>query len=165
MRGTFATYVTGVSDVSGVAYAQLWANGVYLAADATAPYGAWVRTGTRNGPVTLVWRLTDKLGNVRTLTRSVIADNAGPSVTVRTGPASQTRVNGTVRLTVAAADPAGVSRVELIVNGTVVARDSTAAYVLSVNTAKLAKTMRVQIRAYDRLGNVRYAPGRIWYRK
>jgi hypothetical protein len=34
-----------------------------------------------------------------------------------------------------------------------------------VNTAKQKKTMKIQVRAYDRAGNVRYASARTWYRR
>ena len=49
-----------------------------------------------------------------------------------------------VKVYVKASDASGIYRVELIVNGKVVARDSTVSYVLGVNTKKVA---------------------RIWYRK
>jgi subtilase family protein/Big-like domain-containing protein len=165
VRGTVATNLSGVTDPSGVAFAQLWADGVYLGADRIAPYGGWVKTGTRSGTVTLTWRLTDKLGNVRTLTRPVIADNAGPAVAVTKAPANKAKVTGTVNVSVSASDAGGVARVELLVNGKVVARDYTSGYLLGVNTAKQAKTMKVQVRAYDRVGNVRYTSTRTWYRK
>jgi hypothetical protein len=51
------------------------------------------------------------------------------------------------------------------VNGKVVSKDVKAGYVLSVNTAKRKKTMKVQVRAYDKLGNVTYTTIRTWYRK
>ncbi|BBH65518.1 hypothetical protein ACTI_22030 [Actinoplanes sp. OR16] len=159
-KGTFTTSVTGVKDASGVAKAELWANGKYLGAG----FSKKVATGKLNGNVKLVWKLTDKLGNARTYTRTVIADNKGPSVSITKAPKNKAKVKGTVKVYVKASDSAGVARVELLVNGKVVAKDVKAGYVLSVNTKKQKKTMKVRVRAYDKLGNVTYTSTRTWYR-
>jgi hypothetical protein len=74
------------------------------------------------------------------------------------------RTNGTVKVSVKAADASGIARVELLVNGKVVAKDTKAGYVLSVNTKKQKKAMKVQVRAYDKLGNVTHTSSRTWYR-
>ena len=165
IRGDFTTGISGASDSSGVAKAELWVNGRYAGADTAAPYSLVVRPGAVNGTVQFVWRLTDRLGNTRDFTRQVIADNAGPAVAISSAPGNKAKVKGTVKVAVKASDASGISRVELIVNRKVVARDATAGYLLSVNTAKVAKTMKVQVRAYDRLGNVRYTTARTWYRR
>ncbi|BBH65520.1 hypothetical protein ACTI_22050 [Actinoplanes sp. OR16] len=160
IRGTFTSAVTGVKDASGVAKAELWANGKYLGAG----FSKKVATGKLNGNVKLVWKLTDKLGNARTYTRTVIADNKGPSVSITKAPKNKAKVKGTVKVYVKASDSAGVARVELLVNGKVVAKDVKAGYVLSVNTKKQKKTMKVRVRAYDKLGNVTYTSTRTWRR-
>ncbi|MEU4692122.1 S8 family serine peptidase [Actinoplanes sp. NPDC023714] len=161
LRGTFTTSVTGVRDASGVAKAELWANGKYLGTG----YSKKVATGKLNGTVKLVWKLTDKLGNSRTYTRNVIADNKAPTVSITKAPKNRAKVKGTVKVYVSAKDASGVARVELIVNGKVVAKDVKAGYVLSANTKKQKKTMKVRVRAYDKLGNVTYTSVRTWYRK
>ncbi|PRX16083.1 subtilisin family serine protease [Actinoplanes italicus] len=165
VRGTFTTGLGGVADVSGVARAELWVDGRYLGADTTAPYALAVRTGSYSGNVKLTWRLTDRLGNTRTYTRTVIADNAGPTVTITKAPKNKAKIKGTTRAYVKATDPSGVARVELLVNGKVVSRDAASGYVLSFNASKQKKTMKVQVRAYDRLGNVKYTSTRTWYRR
>ncbi|GIE91737.1 S8 family serine peptidase [Actinoplanes regularis] len=165
VRGTFTSSIEDVADASGIAQAQLWANGKYVGADTMAPYSLAVQTGTLNGTVDLTWKLTDTLGNTRDYTGQVIADNAGPTVAITSAPGHKAKVKGTVTIAVKATDPSGVSHVELLVNGKVVARDSTSAYLLAVNTARQAKTMKIQIRAYDKLGNVSYSSARTWYRK
>ena len=124
-----------------------------------------VATGKKNGNVKLVWKLTDKLGNVRTYTRTVVADNKAPAVKITKAPKNKAKVKGTVKVSVKASDASGVARVELIVNGKVVAKDVKAGYVLSVDTKKQKKTMKVRVRAYDKLGNVTYTSIRTWYRK
>ncbi|GIE80991.1 hypothetical protein Aph02nite_69410 [Actinoplanes philippinensis] len=166
IRGTATVTISGVKDdVSGVGQAELWANGRLVGRDTTAPYSVKVATGAYSGNVDLVWKLTDVAGNSRTYSRRVIADNAGPSVSISKAPANKAKIKGTTRVYVKASDPSGVARVELLVNGKVVARDSTAGYVLAFNATKLKKTMKVQVRAYDKLGNVKYTSTRTWYRK
>ncbi|MEU4557238.1 S8 family serine peptidase [Actinoplanes sp. NPDC023936] len=160
VRGTFTTSLSGVKDASGVAKAELWANGKYLGAG----YSKRVATGKTSGNVKLTWKLTDKLGNSRTYTRTVVADNKAPSVSITKAPKNKAKVKGAVRVYVKASDPSGVARVELIVNGKVVATDKTSGYVLSVNTKKQKKSMKVQVRAYDKLGNVTTTTARTWRR-
>ncbi|MEU8240980.1 S8 family serine peptidase [Actinoplanes missouriensis] len=165
VRGTFTSTLTGVTDASGVARAELWANGKYAGADTTAPYALPVATGTHNGNVSLVWKVTDRWGQSRTLAaRTVVADNKRPAVTITKAPKNKAKVKGTVKVYVKASDASGISRVELLVNGRVVAKDTTSAYVLSVNTTKQKKTMKIQVRAYDRLGNATTTPTRVWRR-
>ncbi|MEU8239210.1 Ig-like domain-containing protein [Actinoplanes missouriensis] len=162
VRGTFTTWLTGVKDVAGLYNVQLWANGKYVGATTGTKFK--VKTGKFNGKVKLTWRLEDDLYNVRTYTRTVIADNKAPTVKVTKAPKSKAKVKGTVKVYVKASDASGIARVELIVNGKVVAKDTKSGYVLSVNTKKQKKTMKVRVRVYDKLGNVKYAPTRVWYR-
>jgi hypothetical protein len=164
LRGTFTSTLTGVSDLGGVVKTELWANGKYVGVDRTAPYALAVKTGSYSGKLTLTWRATDRWGQYRTLpVRTVTADNAGPAVSITKAPKHKAKVKGTVKVYAKASDAAGVARVELLVNGKVVAKDTTAGYVLRVNTSKQKRTMKVQIRAYDRVGNVKYTSTRTWY--
>jgi hypothetical protein len=165
VRGTFTAGIGGVADPSGVASAQLWANGSYVGIDKSTPYAMAVRTGSRSGAVTLSWRLTDKLGNVRSYTRTIIADNAAPILKITKAPGNKAKVKGTVTVYASASDSSGVAKVQLLVNGKVVATDTKAGYTLRVNTKKTARTMKVQVRAYDKLGNVRSTSTRVWYRR
>ncbi|WP_433792879.1 S8 family serine peptidase [Actinoplanes sp. CA-252034] len=165
VRGTFTSTIGGVTDGAGVARAELWANGKYVGSDTTAPYSLAVRTGTANGHVDLTWKLTDRLGNTRGYSRRVTADNAAPALSITKAPANKAKIKGTTRVYVKASDPSGISRVELIVNGKVVARDYAAGYVLAFDAGTQKKTMKIQVRAYDKLGNVKYTTTRTWYRK
>ncbi|WP_412741121.1 S8 family serine peptidase [Krasilnikovia sp. MM14-A1259] len=166
VRGTFTSTLTGVSDLSGVVTAELRVNGTLVGTDTTAPYALPVKTGTYSGNLTLSWTLTDRWGLSRTLPpRTVVADNAGPSLSITKAPANNTKVKGTVTVYAKASDASGVARVELLVNGKVVARDTTSVYALRVNTATQKKTMKVQVRAYDKLGNMKSSTTRTWYRK
>jgi hypothetical protein len=165
VRGAFTAGLSAVTDVSGYTEAELLVDGRSLGRDRTAPYAFRVPTGSYSGDVDLTWKLTDRFGNKRSYTRRVIADNAGPAVSITKAPGNRARVKGTVKVSVKAADASGVARVELLVNGKVVARDYKAGYLLSLNAGKQKRTMKIQVRAYDKLGNVKYTSTRIWYRK
>lgn len=58
-----------------------------------------------------------------------------------------------------------VPRAELLINGKVVAKATKFPYKLTVNTRKQKKTMKVQIRAYDKAGNTTTTKIRAWYRR
>lgn len=58
----------------------------------------------------------------------------------------------------------GVNRVELLVNGKVVAKDVTAGYRFAINTKKYGKKIRIQLRAYDRADNHTVTSTRTWHR-
>jgi hypothetical protein len=97
--------------------------------------------------------------------QTVRADNAGPAVVVAKAPANGTRrIRRTAYVTARATDPAGVSRLELLVNGRVAARYAGRLREFGVATWRYGKVIRVQVRAYDRLGNARLTPARTWYR-
>ncbi|MET3428138.1 hypothetical protein BJ973_007350 [Actinoplanes tereljensis] len=164
VRGTFTSTINGVQDAAGVARADLWAGGTYIGRDTTAPYSLKVPTRTANGNLVLWWNLTDKLGNLSTFRRTVIADNKAPTVSITKAPKNGARVSGTVKVSVNATDTSGIARVELLINGKVVATDTRAAYVLTFKAKTQKKTMKIQVRAYDKLGNVKYTTTRTWKR-
>ncbi|WP_091556208.1 GDSL-type esterase/lipase family protein [Micromonospora pattaloongensis] len=163
VRAVVPSRVTA-SHPNGIARVDLYVNGVRVGGDTTAPYTVDVDTHGRSGPQRLVWKVTDRLGNVTSQLRDITADNVAPYVSVTRAPQNRSTVRGTVGVSVAAKDTHGVNRVELIVNGRVVARDTTASYYLPVNTARQPRTMYVQVRAYDHAGNVRYTPTIVWRR-
>ncbi|WP_433827907.1 S8 family serine peptidase [Actinoplanes sp. CA-015351] len=164
VRGTFTADVSA-RDHHGVAKAELWANGKYIGADTRAPFELKVKTGTYNGNVKLVWKVSDVVGNVLTVPGgTVIADNKGPTVKITKAPKHKAKVKGTVVFVVKASDPSRIRKVELIVNGKVVAKDVESGYVLSVNTKNQKETMKVRVRAYDKLGNVSDTATRTWRR-
>lgn len=97
--------------------------------------------------------------------RGQAIDQAGPVVTVTRAAANGARtVPNTTPFGVSAADPSGAVRLELIVNGKVIQRYAGRAYTFAVPVWKFGKVVRVQARAYDRLGNARLTPTRTWYR-
>jgi subtilisin family serine protease len=164
VKGNVTVGATGVSDLNGISSAALYVDGVYLARDTAAPYALGYNTTKRNGVVKLQWRITDKAGNVAVYDRAIIADNTAPTVKITSAPKDKAKVKGTVTIKVSAADKYGVNRVELLVNGKVVAKDNRSPYAFSLNTAKYGKKLKVQVRAYDNVGNVRLDAARNWTR-
>ncbi|WP_426161562.1 S8 family serine peptidase [Pseudoduganella sp. R-34] len=81
-------------------------------------------------------------------------DTTAPTVAIA-NPVGGSTVSGLVSIGVNAADNVGVARVDLKVNGTVVASDSAGPYVFSWNSAGVANGMNNLVAiAYDAAGNV-----------
>ncbi len=170
-RGTFAVSAGAISDTgggypagSGADHAWLYANGKYVGSDYSAPFAVNYNSGTTNSVVHLQWKVFDRAGNVGILNRDAIADNLAPTLTWTAGPANNAKVKGTVTVKATASDAGGVSRVELWINGKLTQWDWTSGYAFSINTAKYGSTIKVQLRANDKAGNVRSLTTRTWKR-
>ncbi|BCJ52282.1 hypothetical protein Asp14428_37570 [Actinoplanes sp. NBRC 14428] len=164
VRGTVTVSARATDDV-GIAKVELLANNVVVGVDRVAPYAFSWRPSIRGGNVTLGLRAYDRGGNLATAARQVRVDNAGPAVRITSGPANGTRkLARTVRLAAQSSDANGIRSMELLVNGKVVQRYAGVRRTFTIATAKYGKTLRVQVRAYDRAGNVAYAPTRTWRR-
>jgi hypothetical protein len=116
------------------------------------------------GKHNLPWYVVDVWGNWANLGQPVIADSIKPKLTMAKAPSNKAKVKGKVGILATASDKYGVARVELLVNGKLTSTDPTAAYQFSIDTAKYGKTIKVQLRAYDKAGNVITTPLRTWYR-
>jgi len=142
------TITAAASDQHGVSRVQLYAGGRLIATDTTAPYSFTWQSAPISATVALELRAYDRHGNRTVVRRTVRADNAGP--VVRLAKAGRT-------MTARATDPSGVARLELVVNGRVTARHAGATRRFAVP----ARARSVQVRAYDRAGNVRVATGKL----
>ncbi|WP_433828100.1 Ig-like domain-containing protein [Actinoplanes sp. CA-015351] len=160
IRGSKISSSVRASDGAGVASATLSG----AKADTTSPYASSITAG-KDGKKTLTWTVRDKLGNAAVVRRTVIVDNTKASLKVTKAPKNKAKVTGTVKIAASASDKNGVVKVQLLVNGKVVATDAKAAYTFSVNTKKYGKTIKIQLRAYDKAGNVTTTSIRTWYRK
>jgi Bacterial Ig domain len=158
VRGSTIYATIHATDPDGVAYADV--NGCYCI---SGPDRLFTAAGA-DGRKTLVFGVYDNLYNATTVTRTVIVDNTRPTLAITSAPKNGARVKGTVKIKAAAADRNGVARVELRINGKVVARDVTAGYSFAVNTKKYGTKFRVQLRAYDRAGNNTTTSTRTWHR-
>ena len=153
------------TDDMGIAKVELLVDGTVADVDRVAPYTLSWRPAIRGGTVTLGLRAYDRGGNVASATRKVLVDNWGPTARITSGPAHATRgVRKTRYVTAESADRNGIRSMELLVNGTIVQRYAGSRHTFAVQTWKFGSRMRVQVRAYDRAGNVSYAPARTWYR-
>lgn len=160
--GTFRVKANQVSDRYGVARVELYVDGKLVGRDTTAPYGFPVK---RRNASWYRWNAFDRAGNLTTIERHFFLDTQRPSIRDIRAPGHRARVRGKVTVTLEASDGFGlVKRVQLLINGKVVARASKYPYRMTVDTRKQPKTMKVRFRAYDQAGNVRTTKARTWYR-
>ncbi|BBH65752.1 hypothetical protein ACTI_24370 [Actinoplanes sp. OR16] len=160
LRGSRLTSTVKATDPSGIWKTRLSG----ASADFAAPYTSSIAAG-KDGKKTLTWTVTDRLGNATVVKRTVTVDNTKATVAFAKAPKNKAKVKGTVKVAASASDKNGVARVELLVNGKVVAVDKKAAYKFSLNTKKYGKKIKVQLRAYDKAGNLTTSSTRTWYRR
>ncbi len=162
--GRTVTVQADAADAIRVAKVQLLARGAVVATDTAAPWSlSWRSTGNGSTPLTL--RAYDGAGHVAAAARTVTLDNGGPSAAIVAGPPDGRRnVRGTVRVRVTASDAAGVARVQLLVNGKEVGSATGSSATFAVDTARHGRTLKVQARAYDRVGNATTTGTRTWRR-
>jgi thermitase len=87
-------------------------------------------------------------GNVAT------TDTQAPTASL-TAPLGSATVSGTTPVNLTVSDNVGVTKTELLVNGKVIATDTTAPYAFSWDTTAVANGMAsLNVRAYDAAGNV-----------
>jgi subtilisin family serine protease len=83
-----------------------------------------------------------------------------PPTTSITSPSSGATVSGTVSVSANASDNVGVSRVELLVDGSLAGTDTSSPYAISWNTTTAGNGGHtLQTRAYDAAGNVGFSAG------
>jgi hypothetical protein len=129
------------------------------------PFGVRVNSkAVKDGKHTLSFELTDLAGNVYAVRRTAYIDNTLPSLTVTSAPKNQAKLTKKVTLKAKATDKYGVAKVQLLVNGKVVATDTKAGYQFILSPKKYGKKLTVQMRAYDRAGNARYSAKRVYRR-
>jgi chitodextrinase len=81
------------------------------------------------------------------------ADTTPPSVSI-TAPSNNATISGVTTVTGTASDNVGVSKVELYIDGTTVATDTSTPYTFSVDTTKYANTTHtLYLEAFDAAGN------------
>ena len=157
VRGTYYHSTVKASDPSGIGWGTLNGYGIDTTSNSVVPVG---KDGTR----VWTWIIYDSFGNPSTVKRTVTVDNTKPSLKVTSAPKSGAKVKGTVKVKASASDHNGINRVELLINGKVVATDTTFGYSFSINTKKYGKKFKVQLRAYDKAGNSSTTSTRTWHR-
>jgi hypothetical protein len=156
-----ATYITSlkVSDPNGVGFSGVIGPVVIAGSRTSAKL-----TSGKDGVKTITWSYSDKLGNSAVAKRTVIVDNTAPAVAFKNAPANKTKLRKTISLKATASDRNGIAKVQLLVNGKVVATDTRSAYAFTLNPKKYGKTFIVQLRAYDKAGNLKVTTKRTYRR-
>ncbi|WP_436525405.1 Ig-like domain-containing protein [Actinoplanes sp. HUAS TT8] len=159
IRGT--SYVTSVTvnDPHGKAYSTIVAP-TYIAGSRSS---AKITAG-KDGTKTIIWEVSDRLGNVAQFRRTVIVDNTAPTVSLRSAPKNNAKVTRNFSVTLNASDKNGVGRVELLINGKRVATDYRAGWGFTINPKKYGKKFTVQLRVYDKAGNSKLSTKRTYRR-
>jgi chitinase len=149
------TITPRVGDNRGIAWVQLWKDGVLWSTAYTAPYPlTWNATREAEGLHTLQVRAVDAAGNVGVSeTHLVYIDTTRPTVSI-TSPTHNANVQGIVNVGVNATDRSGISHVTLSVDGVVIATTTTAPYVLPWDARSTSGNARktLVVTAYDRAG-------------
>jgi subtilisin family serine protease/regulation of enolase protein 1 (concanavalin A-like superfamily) len=160
VSGTVTLSATATDDVA-VSMVRFYVDGAVVGSDSSSPYSfSWSSTAVGNGSHSIKARALDTSNNYRdSATATVTVSNGGdttqPSVSL-TAPAAGATLSGTVTLSATASDNVALARVEFLVDGAVVATDTTASYSASWNSASVASgSHSVAARAVDSSGNSR----------
>jgi thermitase len=155
------TVSVAASDSGGVARTELYVDGTLWGTDVAAPWEFFLDT-TRlaNGSHVLTARAVDSAGNVGTASPiSVTVSNTTPTPALDTTPptvsiTSISQFRNRVRVSVSAADDTAVSKVELYVDGQLMATSTSPSPTFNLNANRLSPTSHTfTARAYDAAGN------------
>src|SRR5207247_4153895 len=159
VSGTTVTVSATAADNVGVVRVQFKLDGGDLgAAVTTPPYTVTWNTKTATNAVhSLTAQAFDAAGNLGSgapVTVTVSNDTTPPTVAISSPAAGQT-VSGTVAISAAAADNVGVSRIDYLQDGQLLAALAPPAFTFAWSTAGASNgTHSLTARAYDAAGNV-----------
>jgi hypothetical protein len=156
------TVSANASDNVGVTRVSYFLDGSSTAFsnDTSSPYtSTWTSTTVANGNHTIRATATDAAGNVATSqiitinVQNTVADTTKPTTAI-TSPANNTTAIGIVTINATATDNIGVTKLELLIDGTLAATDTTSPYIYSINTTTLSEgNHTLTTRAYDAANN------------
>ncbi|MFG6459527.1 MHFG family PEP-CTERM protein [Roseateles sp. BYS96W] len=116
-------------------------------------YGTALDLGTTGRDSYYGWGRVNASAAVQAAASSALTDTQAPSASIG-APASGSTVSGLLSVNVTASDNVGVTRVELKLNGVVIASDTSSPYSFSVDTTQLANGSASLVAvAYDAAGN------------
>ncbi|MGK5681659.1 Ig-like domain-containing protein [Actinoplanes sp. URMC 104] len=165
VRGAFTTTVTAHAANAGtITSVQLWINRKLASTASKAPWTVRYDSSKVNGKLDALLITSDSYGNYRTDAWTMTADNTAPTLKKTAGPGNGAKVKDTVTVTATATDTSGITKVELLAAGKVVAADTSAPYTLKVAAAKLPKSSPIALRATDKAGNTRVVAIGTWKR-
>jgi Big-like domain-containing protein len=162
LRGQVQTAAVTLKDRS-VVHGALLVSGPNTT-DTSAPFTGRFPLITE-GKQTLTWYATDAWGNASYVSQTVTCDNRTPTLKITSAPANGAKVKNSAVIKASATDRYGIAKVQLLVNGKMVATDNNAAYSFTLNTKKYGKkNFKIQLRAYDKAGNATTTAARTWHR-
>lgn len=163
LQGTVTVSVSS-SDNVGVAEVEVYVGGDYAGSSTSANTSfSWDTRTQADGPTTLTAVAFDAAGNQATSSVDVTVDNVAeladvtpPKVSI-IAPSNGTTVTRSVKVTTAQQDDTGIVKLELRLDGRLLASAVTSAssYTFNWNTAKLARGLHsLQALAMDAAGNL-----------
>jgi subtilisin family serine protease len=149
------------SDQVGVVKVDLYLDGAFFVSDSSSPYSFALDTSTlSNGNHVLEVLAFDAANNsastgpVTVTVNNTPADTTPPVISMGT-PASGATVSGTTSVTASATDDVGVTQVQLLVDGVLLATDTTAPYTFAWDTSLVTNGLHtVKLVASDLAGNL-----------
>ncbi len=149
------------ADNIGIASVSLYVNGILVGTDSSAPYSLiWDSTTFADGASTLKLEAVDLTGNkaIASLSlnvkNSIVVDNSNPTVTI-TNPLNGSKVSGSISVKVNAKDDVAIAKIDLLIDGKLLASSSTSSLTYSWNTRKVsAGNHSVQAVATDTSGKI-----------
>lgn len=162
LSGTTSIQV-GASDNVGVTSVSLSVDGALVGGTNTVPYSfSWNTILVSNGTHNLIATAQDAAGNTSSTLISVMVtnnyDTSPPTVSI-TSPRNGARVSGTISVLVSSSDNVAVTKVELYVDGILVANSTSSPFTTRWNTKKeRAGAHTLQCKAYDAAGNAGLSP-------
>jgi thermitase len=162
VSGTVAVQIAA-SDNVGVSLVSLKIDGVAVGGSNTSSYMfSWNTLSASNGAHVLTASAQDAAGNTSSTSVSVsvynLSDTSPPTVYV-TSPAAGTTAAGNVTVLVDAVDNVAVTKVELYVDGSLVASSTSSPFSTKWNTRKVkAGAHTLVCKAYDSVRNVGVSP-------
>lgn len=158
------TLAATASDASGVKQVQFYIDGALVSTDSSAPYSySWSVLKVEDGQHVIKAVATDQAGRVAektaTITLSRAADAAGPQLTGMSANgvalADGAIFSRSTSITLSAADTSGIARVELLLDGVVVATASgSGSYTVPFKLDTVANGPHtLALRAVDSVGN------------
>ncbi|WP_241758027.1 Ig-like domain-containing protein [Myxococcus landrumensis] len=158
VRGNITVgWVATDQNLSGIALTEFFEDGVLRATQPGHPspdYSfSWDTRVLANRSYSLMLRATDNAGNVQTLTRALMVDNAPPS-SLLTAPANGAVVSGLVTLAAQASDSQALIYVAFEIDGVLQSPFATTApFTRTWDTTGKSGTHVIVAIAYDRAGN------------
>jgi hypothetical protein len=153
------------TDLNGVTAVELYLDGVKLVTDTASPYSfAWSTAAVPNGPHVLQARALDAAGNAGQSAPVAVTvnnpDYTAPATAILS-PAVGEVVAGTITVTTSSSDNVGVTSVELLRAGVVIATATSAPWSLTWDTTTFADGVHtIRTRARDAAGNTGLSPNR-----